>query len=63
MRPLVVRRDLEGAAGAGRGLLEDQADLLAPEQLPLGARVFRALQVARQVEQVEHLALAEVVEL
>ena len=63
VRPLVVGGDLEGAAGAGRGLLEDQADLLALEQLALGAGILGALQVAREVEQVEHLALAEVVEL
>ena len=48
---LVVRRDLEGAAGAGRGLLEDQGDVLAAQARLLGAGVLRPLQIRRQVEQ------------
>jgi hypothetical protein len=63
MRALVVAGDLEGATGAGRGLLEDQADLLALQRLLLVAAVLGALEVAREVEQVKHLALAEVGEL
>ena len=57
---LVVAGDLEGAARAGRGLLEDQADLLALEVLLLGARIFRALQVAGEIEQVLELLLGVV---
>jgi hypothetical protein len=52
VRALVVAGDLEGAARAGRGLLEDQADLLALEVLLLGARVLGALEIAREIEQV-----------
>src|SRR4030095_12954524 len=52
VRALVVAGDLEGAARAGRRLLEDQADFLALEMLLLGARVLCALEIAREVEQV-----------
>ncbi len=43
---LVVRRDLEGAARPGRGLLEDQRDVLAAQTLLLHAGVLGPLQVA-----------------
>ncbi len=52
VRALVVAGDLERAARARRCLLEDQADLLVGEMLLLGARVFGALEIAREVEQV-----------
>jgi hypothetical protein len=60
VRALVMAGDLEGAAGAGRGLLEDQANLLAPEVLLLGASILRALQVAGEIEEVLELLLGVV---
>ncbi|MOA18998.1 hypothetical protein D3C78_1393500 [compost metagenome] len=57
---LIVGGHLEGAAGAGGGLFEDQRDVLAPEVLLLGAGVLGALEVARQVEEVTQLAGAVV---
>ena len=59
---LVVAGDLEGAAGAGRGLLEDQADLLAGQVLLLGAGILGALQVAGEIEQVAELPLRVVLD-
>src|SRR5262249_33044967 len=56
----VVAGDLEGAAGAGRGLLEDQDDLLALQVLLLGAGIFGPLQVAGEIEQVAELSLGEI---
>ncbi len=53
---LVMGRDFEGAAGAGRGFFEDQRDVLALEVRALGAGVFGALEVAGQVQQVVQLA-------
>ena len=58
MGALVVGRDLERDAGPGRGLLEDDRDVLALHPLLLVAAVLRALQVARQVEQETDLARA-----
>ena len=55
---LIVAGHLERAAGAGRSLLEDQADLLAVQMLLFGARILGALQVAGEIEQVAKLALA-----
>ena len=63
VRALVVGGDLERAARARRGLLEDQADLLAPQALGLEAALLRGLEAGRQVEQVEDLLAAEVEEL
>ena len=48
---LVVGRHLEGAAGARRGLLEDQADVLAGQPLTLRPDGLLALQVAGEVEE------------
>ena len=45
---LVVGGDLEGGSGPGRGLLEDQGDLLALEASDLGARVLGGLQRTRR---------------
>ena len=42
VRALVVGGDLEGAARAGRGLLEDQADLLARRALGCSVRAYLA---------------------
>ena len=60
MRALVMGGDLERAAGTRRRLFEDQADVLVLQRLLLGAGVLRTLEIARQVEQIEHLALGEV---
>src|SRR6185312_3201901 len=46
VRALVVAGDLEGAAGARAGLLENQRDVLSLEGLPLGAGILGALEVA-----------------
>ena len=48
VRALVVGGDLEGAAGAGGGLLEDEADLLAPELLDLEAALLGGLEARRR---------------
>jgi hypothetical protein len=58
VRALVVGGHLKGAAGARRGLLEDQCDVLALEVLALGTGVLGALEVTGQIEQVAQLALA-----
>ncbi len=52
---LVIGRHFEGATGAGRSFLEDQGDVVALQMLLLGASVFRAFQIAGQVEQVTQL--------
>ena len=62
MGALVVAGDLECAARPRRGLLEDQDDLLALEMLLLGARVFGALEVAGEIEQVVKLPLREILD-
>ena len=58
---LVVGADLEGAAGAGGGLFEDEGDVLAPHPLDLVAGVLGALEVTGQVEQELQFLLGEVV--
>ena len=60
VRALVVRRDLERDARPGRGLLEDDRDVLAVQARLLVAAVLRPLQVAGQVEQEADLARREV---
>ena len=57
---LVVCRNLEGAAGTGRGLLEDQRDVLVDEVLNLAAGLLCGLQFGRQIEKVEPLFNGEV---
>ncbi len=59
---LVIGGYFEGAAGAGRGFLEDQGDVLALETRLFGAGVFGALQVAGQVEEILDLFRGEVEE-
>ena len=49
--PLVERRHLEGAAGPGRGLLENDAEVLPREAGDRARRVRGALQVAGEVEE------------
>src|SRR5438270_3824880 len=60
MSALIETGDLEGAARACRGLLENQDDLLALQMLLLRTRVLGPLQIASQIEQVKELALREV---
>src|SRR4051794_29178794 len=55
MCALVETRDLERAARACGGLLEDQADLLSLQVFLLGTRILCALQIAREIEQVAEL--------
>src|SRR5207245_1077913 len=57
---LVVRGDLEGAAGAGGGLLEDQGDVLAEQPGLLGTGVFGGLELRGEVDQVTELLRSEV---
>jgi len=54
---------LEGAAGPGRGLLEDQGDVLSPEPGLLGPVVFGLFQVRREVQQETDLLRSEIQEL
>ena len=49
---LVLGANLESAAGAGGGLLENQGDVLAFEVGLLGTGIFGAFQVASQVEEI-----------
>jgi len=56
VRALVVAGDFECAPRARRRLLEDEADFLVGEVFLLGARVLRALEIARQIEHVAELA-------
>ena len=56
VRALVVGGDLEGRTGPGRGLLEDQRDLLAAQLLDLGAGVLGQLERLGQFEQEAQLA-------
>jgi hypothetical protein len=57
---LVVRGDLEGAARARGGLLEDEGDVLADEPLALVTAVLRRLQLAREPQQKLDVARGEV---
>ena len=57
---LVGGGDLEGAAGAGGGLLEDQRDVPPAQPLLLGARALVGLQPCGQVHQVAELLGREV---
>src|SRR6478735_3978023 len=50
-RPLVGRGDLEGAARAGRGLGEEQGDVLAGEASLLAALPLGGLELGGEVEQ------------
>src|SRR5690606_13703724 len=57
---LVVGGNLEGAAGAGGGLLKDQGNVLAAELRLLGPRILGGLQVGRQCDQEHQLLGGEV---
>ena len=60
VRALVERGHLERRPGPGRGLLEDQRDLLALQPLALGAGVLGDLERLRQPQQVPQLGRGEV---
>jgi len=60
VRALVERGDLERTPRAGRGLLEDQGDVLLREVVDLAALLLGGLQFGRQVEQVPPLLGSEV---
>ena len=62
MGTLIVGSDLEGAASAGGGLLEDEGDVPAGELWLFDAGVLGPFEVSSQVEQVVHLAWRVVVE-
>ena len=57
---LVFCTNLEGAACAGGGLLENQGDVLTLQSGLLGAGILGAFQVASQVEQIVEFLGAEV---
>ena len=57
---LVVGGHLEGAAGASRGLLEDECDVLAGQPLHLAAGLLVLLELSRQLEQGAPLICGEV---
>ena len=59
VRALIVGRHLERAAGAGRGLLEDQDDLFLLELLFLGPVALRGLQLGGEIEERDELLLRE----
>ena len=60
MCALVVCCNLEGAAGTGRGLFEDQCDVLVNEVLNLAAGLLCGLQFGCQIQKVEPLFNGEV---
>ena len=59
VRALVVGRHLERAARAGRGLLEDQDDLLLLQPLLLGPAALRGFQLGGEIQQADELLLRE----
>jgi len=58
--PQVVRGDLEGAARARGGLLEDEDDVLPGEARVARAGFLLPFQVARQIEEPANLLRGEV---
>ena len=60
VRPLVVGADLEGAAGAGRRLFEDEGDVAADHPLALGPGALLDPERVGQVDEGEELVLGEV---
>ena len=57
---LVPGRDLEGAAGAGRGLFEQQHDIFTLQQIAADALLFLALELVGQIQQVADLFGGEI---
>ena len=60
MHTEIVGGDLEGAAGAGRGLFEDQCDGLTLAGVVCDACLFLCLEVGSEVEQARDLLGREV---
>ena len=60
MGALIVCRDLEGAAGPGRVLLEDEDDVAAAQPWQLGAVHRVGPQLTGPGDQVEELQLVQV---
>ena len=60
MGALVIGGHLEGTAGAGGGLFEDEGDVLADQLLALVAVPLGRFEVARQVEQEDELVRREI---
>ena len=60
VRALVVSGDFERAAGAGRGLFEQQHDVLAGEQVAADAGALFGLEVSGEIEHVADLVGGEV---
>ena len=63
VRTLVIGRHLEGAAGAGRCLLEDKGDVLAGKSLLLGAGLLGGLELGCKVQQVLDLGRSKIQQL
>ena len=59
---LVPAGRLEGAAGAGAGLVEDEDDVLAVEEVAADAGALLGLEVGGQVEHIADLFGAEILE-
>ena len=62
VRALVVSGDFERAAGAGRGLFEQQHDVLAGEQVAADAGALFGLEVSGEIEHVADLVGGEVLQ-
>ena len=62
MHSEIIRCDLEGAAGTGTGLLEDQSDILACMETVLFPRFFHFLQFCRAIQHIGDLFGGEVLE-
>ena len=62
VRALVVSGDFERAAGAGRGLFEQQDDVLAGEQVAADAGALFGLEVSGEIEHVADLVGGEVLQ-
>jgi len=60
MRALVERGDLEGAARARGGLLEDEREVLAPEPRLLVAAILGRLELRRELEQEHKFLFGEI---
>ena len=63
VRALVMGGDLEGAAGARGGFLEDEGDVLAGHRGTFGALALGALEVAGEVQQVLDFRRGEIEQL
>ncbi len=62
VRAFVIGSGLEGAAGAGGGLLEEQNDVLAGEQVAADAGALLRLQIGGGVEHIADLIGGEILQ-